>query len=248
MAHLENQPPSCYNLSMSVFIPLAVLALSILIMTFLNLTPGIYALFCHYCYGKYNEKKTQDFTFFFILGAEIVASCLFLSTYLLVAIVIADFPRTIINYFAWVLIGLFIALAIASLFFYFRPGNGTRLFIPRKIANSYNYNAKNAKTRSDAFCLGALSGIPELLFTLPLYIVTSSEILKMSNSHPASSLLTILYIVIPIVPLFIMRFNYRHGHNLADIERSRVHDKNFTRVIMCISYLLIATIIICFRI
>ena len=233
---------------MSVFIPLAILALAILIMTFLNLTPGVYALFCHYCYGKFDKKKTQDFSFFFILGAEIVASCLFLSTYLLVAIVIADFSRDVINYIAWVLVGLFIALAIASLFFYFRRGDGTRLFIPRKIAACYNAHAKNAKTRSDAFCLGALSGIPELLLTLPLYIVTSGEILKMSSSHPGSSLLTILYIVIPIIPLFIMRFNYHHGNNLADIERSRVRNKIFTRAIMCVSYLLIAIIIICFRV
>ena len=232
---------------MSVFIPLAVLALAILIMTFLNLTPGVYALFSHYCHGKYHKKKAQDFSFFFILGAEITASCLFLSTYLLVAIFIADLPHIAINCIIWILIGLLFALALASLFFYYRPNKGTQLFIPRRIANCYNFHARNAKTRSDAFCLGALSGIPELLFTLPLYIITSGEILKMSSTHPASSLLTVLYIVIPIIPLFVTRFHFRHGYNLADIERSRVHNKNFTRIILCVSYLLIATLITCFR-
>ena len=176
-----------------------------------------------------------------------MSSCIFLSVYLLVAIAVADLSHLGANIMTWLLTGIVIALAVISLFFYFRPGPGTRLFIPRKIANSLFYHAEHVKTRSDAFTLGALSGTPELIFTLPLYIITSAEILQMSTTHPSSLLLTVLYIVVPTIPLFIERWRFYLGYNLAEAARSRVHNKNFTRFILCLNYLLIAILIICFR-
>lgn len=233
---------------MSVLVSVGIIILSVLIMSFLSLPSGAYALFCHYVYGKFSKKRASDLTFFFILGTEITASCMFLATYILVAVIFADLPRVTTDIIAWVLVGITISLSVASLFFYYRRGKGTKLFIHRKIANSIIYHAKTAKTRSDAFTLGALCGTPELLFTLPLFIITSGEILRLSINHPANTFLTLLYIIIPVFPLLITRWLFYRGHNLADIQRSRVHNKNFTRFILCVSYLLIAILIIYFRI
>lgn len=216
-------------------------------MTFLSLTHGVLVLFCHYTYGKYSRKKAETLTFYFILGFETMSSCIFFSTYLLVALVVSDFFHIGANVLTWLLTGIIVALAFISLFFYFRPGKGTKLFISRRVANSLNLHAKTAKTRSDAFTLGALSSTPELIFTLPLYIITSAEILQMSSAHPSSSLLTIIYIVAPTIPLFVERWQFHRGHNLADAERSRVRNKSFTRFFLCFNYALIATIIILFR-
>ena len=96
--------------------------------------------------------------------------------------------------------------------------------------------------------LGALAGTYELAFTIPLYILTSVEIMEMNVEYFPSNLLTILYIVVPTLPLFFIRWRYQSGHNLADIMKSRTHDKNFTRFILGFSYLVIAILIICFRI
>lgn len=232
---------------MSVFISLGIIVLSILIMTFLTLTSGVFALFNHYAYGKYSRKKAETLTFYFILGYETMSSCVFLSVYLLVAIAVADLSHLGTNIMTWILLGIIIALAFISLFFYYRRGPGTRLFIPRTIATSLLHHAKTAKTRSDAFTLGALSSTPELIFTLPLYIITSAEILQLSTTHPGSSLLTVFYIVVPTIPLFIERWRFHLGHNLADAARSRVHNKNFTRFFLCLNYFLIAFLIISFR-
>ena len=248
MGTLENQPPACYNLTMSFFVSLGIVILAMLIMACLQLQPGVFSLFYHYASGKYSYARTSDITLFFILGAETSAACLFLCSYY-----IADFlflykfrPET--SFFAWIIAGALLALAIMSIFCYFRPGPGTKLFIPRRCAQNLDSHARTASSRSDAFALGALSSICELPFTLPLYIVTSIEIMEMTVEFFPSNLLTILYIVIPTIPLFITRWKFQLGHNLANIQRSRVKDKNFTRIILSLSYTAIAVLFIYFRI
>ena len=72
--------------------------------------------------------------------------------------------------------------------------------------------------------------------------------MEMTVEFFPSNLLTILYIVLPTIPLFIIRWRFQAGRNLADIERSRIKDKNFTRFILCLGYVSIAVLFIYFRI
>lgn len=218
-----------------------------LIMASLQLTPGVFALFYHYALGKYSKAKASYLSLFFILGTEIIAACLYLSIFYLTCIFFFDnlAPETSILF--WAIAGILISLGIISFFFYFRRGSGTKLFIPRKYARGLDLNARSVKTRSDAFLLGALAGTCELFFTLPLYLITCIEIMKIGLEGFSSGLLTIIYILTPIIPLFFIRWRYQSGYNLANIERSRVKDKLFTRFIIAFSYIFIAILIICFR-
>lgn len=233
---------------MSFFISLGIVFLAMLIMASLQLQPGVFALFYHYASGKYSKSRASDMTLFFILGAEVAAACLFLCSYYIVNLFFLYQFRPETSFFAWFIVGILVALAFMSFFCYFRPGPGTRLFISRKCANSLNEHAKTAKSRSDAFTLGALSGIYEIPFTLPLYFITSMEIMEMSVEFFPSHLLTILYIIIPTLPLFFIRWKFQTSHNLANIQRSRVKDKIFTRLILCFSYIAITVLFIYFRI
>ena len=232
---------------MSVFISLGIVILSMLVMASLQLTPGVFALFYHYALGQFSKAKASYLSLFFILGAEIITTCLYLSIFYLTCIFFFDnlHPETTILF--WAIAGILIALGIVSFFFYFRRGSGTKLFIPRKYAKALDLSAKSVKTRSDAFMLGALAGTCELIFTLPLYIVTCIEIMRMGSEGFASNFRTVLYILTPVIPLFFSRWKYQSGLNLADIQKSRTHDKVFTRFILAFSYILIAVLIICFR-
>ena len=232
---------------MSIFISLGIVILAMLIMGSFQLTPGVFALFYHYALGKYSKAKASYLSLFFILGTEIITTCLFLSIFYLTCIFFFDnlHPETSILF--WTLAGILAALGFISFFFYFRRGKGTKLFIPRKFAKALDACAKSAKTRSDAFMLGALSGTCELVFTLPLYLVTCVEIMKMGAEGFSSNLLTIIYILTPVFSLFFLRWKFQAGHNLADIQRSREKDKTFTRILLAICYILIAVLIICFR-
>ena len=233
---------------MSFFISLGIVFLAMLIMASLQLQPGVFSLFYHYALGKYSKSRASDMALLFILGAEVSAACFFLCSYYIVNIFFLYQFRPETSFFAWFIVGILIALAFMSFFCYFRRGSGTRLFISRKCAHMLDLHAKNAKSRSDAFALGAFSGIYELPFTLPLYMVTSMEIMELSVEFFPSHLLTILYIVVPTLPLFFIRWRFQTGHNLADIQRSRVKDKAFTRIILCFSYIAITALFIYFRI
>lgn len=233
---------------MSFFVSLGIVIVAMLIMACLQLQPGIFSIFYHYASGKYSKSRASDLTLFFILGAETAAACLFLCSYYIANLFFFYDFRPETSFFAWVLVGMLIAMALMSLLCYFRPGSGTRLFIPRKCANTLINHAKSASSRSDAFTLGAFSSICELPFTLPLYIITSIEIIEMTVEFFPSHILTLLYIVVPTVPLFVIRWKFQSGHNLAEIQRSRVKDKTFTRIILCFSYLTISALFIYFRI
>ena len=204
-------------------------------------------LFYHYALGKFTKSKASRLTLFFILGVETISACLYLSSFYFAFTFFFHNSYTN-NIIAYIAAGIMFALAIASFFFYFRPGSGTKLFIPRNFADALDHYAKTVNRPSDAFALGAFSCTCEITFTLPLYIITAIELMQIDIAPIASHILTLLYIVIPIIPLLIMRWRFWSGHNLADLQRSRTHSKAFTRLILSFSYLAIAILILCFRI
>lgn len=219
-----------------------------LIVGFLQLQPGVFLFLCHYAAGKYSKSRASFLTLFFILGVETSSACLFLCSYLFANMffLYTFHPNTSI--FAWLSAGILIALALVSLFCYFRPGRGTQLFIPRRFATSLERCAHRVSSRSDAFVLGICSGLCELIFTLPLYVIASVEIMLLGIDYPASYLLALPFVLVPIIPLFFIRWSFKSGRNLADIQRARVHNKPFVRTILFLSYLAIAALIILFRI
>ena len=233
---------------MSFFVSLGIVIVTMLIMACLQLQPGVFSLLNHYANGKYSKKHASEITSFFILGSEATSAFLFVCCYFIANLLFLYQFNPETGLFAWVVVGVLMAMALLSLSCYFRKGPGTQLFISRKCAKNLEQHAKSIKTRSDAFTLGALSSIYELPFTLPLYIIVSLEIIEMSVIFFPSHLLTLFFIMTPTIPLFIMRLKFKLGYNLADIERSRIKDKTFTRIILCLSYITIAILFIYFRI
>jgi len=246
MPTLESQPPLCYNFNMSVFASLGIVILSMLIMSSLQIVPGIFALFSHYALGKHSRQKASILGLFFILGTEITCACLFLSSYYLVNILFLGERRPENSFIVWFAFGITIALSICCFFFYYRK-NSTATFLSRNCAKALYHHAKTASRPTDAFVLGALSNVCELLFTLPLYLITSIEIMEMHTEYIADNLLTVLYILVPTFPLLSIYHKYHTHHNLADYLRARVKDKSFNRFILGFSYLTIAILILFFR-
>lgn len=241
------QPFLCYNLSMTIFTSFGILILSVLIMCFLMLIPGIFATFFHYASGQYSRKKVDDLSLFFILGTETMT----VLTFFLISIIMWVFPLPIINFsnpiLLWILIGIFLALGLATFCFYFRQGSGSELFISRSLAHKFAQKAKLIKTRSDAFVFGFISGVPELPFTLPLYFISILSITNISFSPLTCSSIIVLYTLISVLPLFITHTLFRHNHNLADFIKFRTKNKLFFRFLISILYLIIAILLINFR-
>lgn len=229
---------------MSILISLGIIILAMLILASMKLNSGVFALFYHYALGKYPKNKASFLSTFFILGVEVISVFLFLSIFYLSNFLFFFTNELENKLFSSILAGIFFLLSLASLFCYFRRGSGTRLFISANFSKALNENAKSAKSRSDAFLLGAFSGISELIFTFPLYLAFSYELIRL-NLHAFSNLPLILaFILIPIIPLAIVRFLYSAGYNLADYLRLRFKNKNFTRFSLFICYFTIALLII----
>ena len=71
--------------------------------------------------------------------------------------------------------------------------------------------------------------------------------MMMSAKFFPSYALTLIYILAPTIPLFVIRWVFKSGRNLANIQKTRVRDKNFTRFVLFASYLTIAILMIFFR-
>ncbi len=232
---------------MSVFISIGILILSMLILFFLQFAPGVFALTYHYALGKYSKNRASFLTLFFIVGIEVISACIFLSTYFLIStLFFAGFqPET--SVLTWILAGILIALSFLAFFYYYCPGAGTKSFISQKYSNGFKYSAKTIKTKSDAFVLGVVSSVSEFIYTFPLYVLASAEIIRLNLYGITINLFAFLFVLAPLLPLFIIRYKYQAGYNLADIIKTRTKNKSFTRFILSFNYLIIAILILCFR-
>jgi len=213
-----------------------------LIVTLLQLVPGIFLIFRHTTAGKFSKNKTSDLATFFILGTETAIALILLSLYFIFSTPIFSLS---LNHqiFAYIIAGILIALGLFFLFFYFKKGSGTRLFISRRLANTYIRRAKSANSRSDAFLLGMSSILPELIFTLPLYLLSVLEIPQIATDSPTRAFLIILFAIITIAPI-IMLHGFARTHNSADFIKFRFKNKNFCRIFIPLLYFLIAILII----
>lgn len=229
---------------MSILTSLGILFLAMLILAFLQFIPSIFALSFHFLMGRYSTRKASDAATFFILGTETsIAILMFLFYFILSDPAIFTFILTN-RLLAWIVVGILIALSLTFFFFYCHKKHSIELFIPRKVATSYYNKAKTIKTRSDAFVLGIVCIIPELLFTLPLYLLAAIEILKIGVDSVQSASLIILFSLLTILPLIIIHSLFSHQTNLADFIKFRHKNKTLFRVIISLLYLFIAILII----
>ena len=225
---------------MSAFAPVIIIILAMLIQGSLQLTPGVFSIFYHSALGKLSSKKTDDLSLYFILGVEVYLAAILLAVFFIVSFCLSQFSLSPAVF--WVLSGIAFAEAGATLFCYFRRSKATALFIPRLAAASLSSRARKARTRRQAFTLGFLSSIPELVFTLPLFVTMIFAMFLIPNL--ANSLILTLYIIIIIAPLFTVRTFFRADHNLGSITRLRTRLKPLIRFILCLSFLGIALILI----
>ena len=209
---------------------------------FLQLSPSVFTVFYHYASGKYSTKKADGLTIYYILGEEIFLTVIFLFIYFIFFSIFIDIGSPASSVLPWILAGTFFALSLISLFFYFRKGKNTELFISRKLAKKITTNAKDVKTAFDAFVLGFTTCIPELIFTLPLFIAVALSLTYIIN-YPRS-LLVFVYILVVVIPIFVYHHLYSTDHNLAEIERHRIKNKSFYRLIISLGFFILAFLLL----
>lgn len=121
--------------------------------------------------------------------------------------------------------GILVGVGVSVWRFYYRPGKGTSLWIPRSIAQYLHDRSKVTKQGAEAFGLGLSSVAAEFLFIIAPVTISA---LVLIHLPPVDQLLGILiYTGVSLLPLLVVGGLIGGGRKLSHIQRWRESNKNF---------------------
>jgi hypothetical protein len=200
-------------------------------------------LLYHESAGKHIKSKTRNLVGSFISGAGII-------TFLLLAaacfVITNIFDGALSIQMLAATVGILAALAIVMWFFYYRRGTTTELWLPKVVARFIDRRAKLTNHNTEAFSLGVMSSFTEMPFVAILLLITSNSILELTPIY--QPLMVAIYTIIVIIPLVILNISVRTGHNVAQVQKWRVKNKLFLRIISGCAFLILGSFIFAFKI
>jgi len=122
-------------------------------------------------------------------------------------------------------VGLAPFIGLATVLWYYRQGDGTRLWLPRPVASYLLERSKKTHSALEATLLGAATVIGELPFLIgPILFVTY----VISLLDPSTWLgWATFYSVIAALPLLITTMYFTSGHSVARVQKWRETNKAF---------------------
>ncbi|MBQ2639003.1 hypothetical protein IJF91_02985 [Candidatus Saccharibacteria bacterium] len=217
--------------------------LAALVHASLQLGLGALLLLYHASLGKHIKKKTKQLASNYILGVTLL-TVLIVST---AAFIIGTITSSSLSVEALaIIVGILLMLAIIIWFFYYRTRRSTELWLPKSVARYIGTRAKLTESNTEAFSLGMLSSLAEIPFSIVLMILAGNSILGLPINLQIFAVL--LYTFIAILPLFILRFSIRRGNTVVDVQKWRMKNKEFLKVMTGVGFMTLALFIIGFRI
>lgn len=121
--------------------------------------------------------------------------------------------------------GILVGIGVCVWRFYYRPGRGTTLWVPRSFAGYLNERSKQTKRTVEAFGLGLSSIMAELLFIVAPVLISALILVQL---EPFWQLFGIaLYTGISVLPLLLVTALIGSGHKLSRIQKWRETNKHF---------------------
>ena len=200
-------------------------------------------LLYHASLGKHIKKKTRNLVSNYILGSALLV-VLFLST---IIFLIATFTNGSLSTKSLaILAAVLLMLAISIWLFYYRSRQTTELWLPKSISRYINRRAKLTESNIEAFSLGMLTAFAEMPFSIILMIVAGNSVVLLPFEWQFLSVLG--YAFVAILPLFILRVSIRRGNTVVDVQKWRLKNKNFFKVLSGTLFLTLAIFIIAFKV
>ncbi len=228
---------------MDNFVNLSIILLAALSHAFFQLDAGGLLLLYHSSLGKHVPKKTRVLASNFILGvAFFLLLCLTASAF----IILAFSGGSLSTDFLSILVGILFAVSLIIFTIYYRTGRSTELWLPKAVTRFIANRAKETSSRVEAFSLGMMTSLAEVPFSLVLIVLASNSILALSRT--AQIIAVLLYLFITTIPLLFIRVCVRQGKTIADIQRWRVRNKTFLRIIGGVGFIVLAFFIFAYRI
>lgn len=123
------------------------------------------------------------------------------------------------------LCGAMLGAGLSVWLFYYRTSKGTSLWLPHQLAGYLGDRSKATKHTGEAFALGLVSVLAELLFVFAPIGVAVLVLIRLSPELQLTG--TLLYATVATLPLLVTAALIGGGHTLASIQRWREANKKF---------------------
>jgi hypothetical protein len=208
---------------MDIASSLAIVTLAALIHASFQLSVSVLTLLSGHAIGaRHSQARVMRLTFGFVSGVGVM-TLLALSFISLIFLHLFghDAPE-----FVWAIAcGLLIGVGLAVWFFYYRREQGTSLWIPRSFARHLSDRSKATKSGAEAFSLGLVSVISELLFIAAPMIIAALVLVGLPGNWQLLGIL--IYAIISLLTLFSIWVLIGSGHKLSSIQKWREDNKHF---------------------
>lgn len=192
-----------------------------------QLSVSVLTLLSGHALGKArSRRKVSALSASFVLGT-IVSLLLLISfaTLVMYDIFSPDIPRVV-----WTIVsGLLAGIGLSVWFFYYRKSEGTLLWIPRPISDYLRTRTSDTSNSVEAFSLGVMGVLGEILFTIAPISVASLALVKLDPKMQLAGL--IVYVIVSILPLFVITLLVRRGHKISHVQKWREKNKFFMQFI-----------------
>lgn len=221
---------------------IATIILAAITQASLQLGLGGLVLLYHNSMSRHRRKTTRRLAKNYILGACAI-------TFLMVC----TFCFLIGNFFGgalnteWLLVcvGIFAACSIVMWLLYYRKGRrSTELWLPRSVARFIQKKARKTNDGIEAFSLGLLSSFAEMPLSIAIYFIVANCILNMSGH--LQIIAAVSYAVAIALPLVILKINMKTGRSALEVQKWRVQNKAFAKIISGSSFMLLAVFVLAF--
>lgn len=231
------------GLSSVIWVQLGIVLLAAIVHASLQCELGALLLLYHASLGKHIKKKTKILVSNYICGSEILI-CLIVST---IAFLIATLTGSSLSVLCLaVLASVLLMLAVLIWFFYYKTKRTTELWLPKSVARYIGGRAKLTESGVEAFSLGMLTTFAEMPFSFVLMLVAGNATTELPFALQPICVLG--YSFIAVLPLFVLRFFIRKGSTVVDVQKWRVKNRNFLKLVSGVLFLTLAIFLIAFKI
>ncbi|MBQ3352592.1 hypothetical protein IJG91_02985 [Candidatus Saccharibacteria bacterium] len=209
----------------------------------LQLGVGTLLLLYHASLGKHVRRKTRELVTNYILGNAFLTLVALPAVAFFIGVI---FQGQMNAGMLTIAVGVLVALAISVWAFYYRFGKSTELWLPKSIAKFINSRAQITESKTEAFSLGMLACFAEAPFTFMLIIVSANSVVALPLE--LQILMIFVYVILSILPLLILRVAVRKGETVVDIQKWRLRNKKFLRIVSGIGFFILALFLLAFKV
>lgn len=208
---------------MDIASSLAIVTLAALVHASFQLSVSVLTLLSGHAIGaRTSQARVMRLTFGFVMGVAVMTLLTLSFISLLFLHLFGHDAPTPIWAIACVLL---VIVGLAVWLFYYRHATGTSLWIPRSFARHLSDRSKATKNTAEAFSLGLVSVVSELIFIAAPMIISALVLIQLPAHWQLLGIA--IYTVVSLLTLISVWVLIGSGHKLSSIQKWREDNKHF---------------------